>query len=145
MLPLLQIPLDHLNLFLTPVGCALRTSLFTLPIRNRSVMTRSDRIIVCSARNLTRKLLQSLPLRLRNEECGEETAQHEEGKNLHHVIKPRRLGRAGWCTLLTQRAEDTLSDYGSNFARGSRYAVRGRAVACWEAFSGNDERGCIRA
>ena len=110
-----------------------------------AVVTRSDGIIVAGARHLTGQLLERLPLRLGDEVCGKEAAEHEEGEDLHHVVEPGGVGRARRCALLAQGAEDALGDDGADFPRGSRYAVGGRAVAGGEAFSGDDESGCVRA
>ena len=112
-------------------------------IGDGAMMARGDGIIVGRSGHLAGQLLERLPLRLGDEQCGEDTAQHEERKDLHHVVQPGRVGRAGWRTLLTERAEDALGHDGADLAAGGRETVRCGSVAGREAFTRDDESGCV--
>ena len=102
-------------------------------------------IVVGGAGNLASKLLKSLALGLGNEKGGEDTAQHEEGEDLHDVVEPRRRIGGGWVTLGSERSEDSLSNNGADLARGGRQTVGGGSVTCREAFSRNNEGGGVGA
>src|SRR5258708_1972083 len=68
----------------------------TLPAVPRRV-----RIIISSTRHLTRELLKRLPLRLRDQQRREDTAEHEQREDLHDVIEPGRrvlLGDRALCS-----------------------------------------------
>ena len=125
-------------------------------------MAGSLRIIVLGAWNLTGKLFESLPLGLRNEKRGEDTAQHEEGENLHNVIEPRvrvgfgrleksqclpaeRLKAKTYVALCAERSEDCLCNDSTDLARGGGDTVGRRTVTGWETFSRNDEGGGVRS
>lgn len=90
-----------------------------------------------------REFLEGLALGLGNQESGEDTAKHEESKNLHDVLEPRGVGGTSRSATVNERPEDTLSNDGADFARGSRETVRGGTVASREAFSRHDEGGGI--
>jgi len=106
-------------------------------------VTSGLRVIVLGTRNLTSEFLEGLSLGLRNEQSGEDTAEHEEGKDLHDVVEPwGRVGR-GWVTLGSERAEHALGDDGTNLAGGGRNTVRGRSVAGGETLARNDEGGRV--
>ena len=106
----------HSSIFLISNRRPLRTPLITSPIRHRPKMSRSSRIIIRRPRHLTSQLLQRLPLRLGNQQGGEDAAQHEERKDLHHVVEPGRVGGAWGSAFLAEGAKDTLSDDGADFA-----------------------------
>lgn len=105
-------------------------------------MASRDRIIVCRAGNLTSQFLERLALRLWDEQRSEAAEEHEQGKDLHHMIEPRRgsgsrgilLGSPG-----PQGAEDDLCDNGADLARGCRETVRRRPVSRGEAFTRDDK------
>ena len=108
-------------------------------------MSRGDGIIIRRARHLTRQLLERATLRLRDEQSGEDAAEHEEGEDLHDVVEPGRVVGARGGAADAERAEDALGDDGADFARGGGEAVRGAAVARREAFAGDDEGRCVGA
>lgn len=136
--------LDSSALFPVPVIALHSARLFVAPMIGDSAMVaRSDGIIVGGPGHLARQLLERLPLRLGDEQRGEDTAQHEEREDLHDVVQPGRVGRAGWRTLLTERAEDTLGHDGADLAAGGRETVGCGSITGWEAFTGDDEGGCV--
>ena len=51
-------------------------------------MSRGDGIVVGRAGNLAGQLLEGATLGLGDEQGGEDTAEHEEGEDLHHVVEP---------------------------------------------------------
>ena len=109
-------------------------------------MTSSNCIVFRCAWNLACELLKSLPLGLRDQETGENTAQHEERENLHDVVEP--WGGSGTLGVWfgapgSERTEHALSNDSTNFAGCSRDTVRGGPVTSGEAFAGNDKGGCI--
>lgn len=85
------------------------------------------------ARNLTRKLLEGLALRLRDEEGGEAAHEHEEGVDFHDVVEPRALV-VGRRAAGAQGSDEDLGDDGADFAGGGGEAVGGGAVAGREAW-----------
>ena len=102
-------------------------------------------IVIASAGDFTSQLLESLPLGLRDQEGSEAAAQHEESKDLHHVVKPWGWVGCGRMALGPERPEDALSDDGTDFTRGSGDTVGSRAVSSREAFARDDERRGIRS
>ena len=52
-------------------------------------MAGCHRIIIGRTRYLACQFFKRLPLRLRDEICGNETTQHEESEDLHDVFQPR--------------------------------------------------------
>lgn len=111
-------------------------------------MPSHDGIIIPRPRNLPRQLLQRLPLRLRDQKRGEQPAQHEQRKDLHDVVQPRRgvaARRAREGAARAQGPEDALRDDGADFPARGREAVRGGAVARREALAGHDEGGGVGA
>ncbi len=140
--PIIQglLNLNHLLRARMPV----RTLLLAPPVVDRAV-PNIRRVVVTRPRHLARQLLERLALGLGDEERGEDAAQHEQRKDLHDVVEPGGCGGAWWSAALAQRAEDALRDDGANFAGGGGYAVGGRAVACWEAFAGDDEGSRVGA
>lgn len=111
-------------------------------------MPAADWIVIRRAGHLARQFLERLALRLWDEQGGEDTEQHEERKDLHHVVEPRGGGvaaRARGCAARPQRAEDRLCNDGANLARRGREAVRRGAVPGGETFARHDESGCVRA
>lgn len=100
-------------------------------------------VVVGRARNLSCQLLERLPLRLRDQQRGEETAEHEKGKDFHDVVEPwRGVGRGGVAPD-TQGSEDNLGDDGADLTGGGRETVRCGTVARGETFAGYDEGGCV--
>jgi hypothetical protein len=91
---------------------------------------------------LTRQNLKSDSLGLRNEQRGENTQEHKESIDLQHVVEPR-VGICLGGTADTERSNSGLCNDGANFAGCSGDTVRCRAVTCREAFTGDDESGCI--
>ena len=59
--------------------------------------------------NFTSKLLESLALSLGNEQRSEDTAEHEERKDLHDVVDPG-VGVCLGSASCTEGAEHDLSD-----------------------------------
>ena len=106
-------------------------------------MAGCDGIVVGGAWHFAGQLFERLPFGFRDEEGGEDTAQHEEGEDLHHVVEPGGVGGACGRALLAEGPEDALGDDGADFAGGGGDAVRGRPVAGGEAFTGYDERGRV--
>lgn len=85
-------------------------------------MPAADGIVVGRAGHLARQFLERLALGLRDEQGGEDTEQHEERENLHHVIEPRGGGCAGGTrgrAARPQRTENSLCNDGTHFARSS--------------------------
>ena len=112
-------------------------------VGDSAMVARGDGIIVGSPGHLACQFLERLPLRLGDEQRGEDTAQHEEREDLHHVVQPGRVGRAGWRTLLTERAEDALGHDGADLAAGGGKTMRCGSITGREAFTGDDEGGCV--
>ena len=117
--------------------------LAALPVSSR--VSAADRVVIGSARNFTRELFEGLALGLRDQEGGENTAQHEEGEDLHDVVEPWGGGRAWGCAFGSERAEDDLGDDGTDFAGSGRETVGGGAVAGREAFTRDDESSSVGA
>ena len=87
---------------------------------------------------LASQLLKRLPLRLRNQQRRKDTAQHEQRKDLQHVVQPRRLGLLRR-TPGPQRSDEHLGDDGAHLTAGGADAVGRAAVAGREALAGDDE------
>lgn len=84
----------------------------------RSVSVQG-RVIIRGAWNFTSELLEGLASGLRDEERGEDTAKHEESKNLHDVIDPWVAGCAHTVFLGTPGLEwpkHDLCDNGTDLA-----------------------------
>lgn len=82
-------------------------------------MPAADGIVVRRARHLARQFLERLALCLRDERSGQETEQHEEREDLHHVVEPRGRVGAGGARLRAaspQWTEDGLCNDGAHFA-----------------------------
>lgn len=98
-------------------------------VRARAVMAAQKlRIEVWRPRDLASELLERLALRFRDQEGGEQTAEHKEGENLHDVVQPGRGGLAGCacdCAAGAERAEDALGDDGADLSGSGREAVGG--------------------
>ncbi len=107
-------------------------------------MPRRNRIVISRAGHLTGQLLERLALSLGDQQGGENTAEHEEGEDLHDVVEPGRGGAAWGGAAGPKGAEDDLGDDGADFARGGGETVRGGAVTGREAFAGYDEGGGVR-
>lgn len=90
-------------------------------------------------RRLARQLLEGEARGLRDEERGEDAAEHEEREQLHQAVRPRAVvpGDEG------QR--DDLRDDGAELARRGREAVTRRPVPRREALARHDERGGVGA
>lgn len=85
-------------------------------------------VVVRRAWNLTRELFEGLSLCFRDEQSGEDTQEHEEGKDLHDMVEPWGRGRtrgAGCRAASSERAKDGLRDDGTNLARSGRETMRG--------------------
>ena len=132
----MRLRISHLYSLLNP---RILTHVST-PLRHRIPVSR---IIVPRPWHLARQFLERLTLRLRNQQCGKDTTQHEEGIDLHDVVEPWGSVRCG-CTADAERADDDLGDDGADFAGSSGQTVRGGAVAGWEALAGDDEGSSIR-
>ena len=89
-------------------------------------------------------MLERQALGLRDEEGGEDTAEHEEGVDLEDVVEPRG-GVGGGGAADAEGTDEGLGDDGADFARGGGDAVRGGAVAGGEALAGDDEGGRVGA
>ena len=109
------------------------------------LMPAADGVIVGGAWDLTRQLLERLPLRLRDQQRGENTAKHEKREYLHDVVEPWRGSRSRGGALDAQGPEDNLGDDGADLAGRGGETVRGGAVARGETFTGYDEGGSVRA
>jgi hypothetical protein len=84
--------------------------------------------VIRSAGDFAGEFLEGPALGLGNEEGGEETAQHEEGKNLHDVVDPGRGTFAcgiRLCASSAERSEYDLGNDGTDFARGGGDAMGG--------------------
>ena len=108
-------------------------------------MASSDGVVIGSSGYLPSQFLKGLTLGLRDEERGEDTAQHEESKDLHDMVEPWGGGGTLGSASGTKGTEHALGDDGADLARGGRQTVRGRAVAGGEALAGYDEGGGVRA
>jgi hypothetical protein len=98
----------------------------------RHATTCKSGVVFGSTGDLAGQLLESLALGLGDEESGEDTAQHEQGVDLHDVVEPRALV-CGSCAADAEGSDENLGDDGANLAGGGGDAVGGRAVAGWEA------------
>lgn len=97
-------------------------------------------VVLGGTRNLASQLLESLALRLWNQQCRCDTEQHEEGENLDDVVEPWR-GIGLGCAANAEGTDEGLGDNGTDLARGGRDTVRGGSVAGWEALARNN-KGC---
>ena len=90
-------------------------------------------VVLGRAGHLASKLLESLALGLGNEEGGEDTAQHEEGVDLHDVVEPR-VG-VGLCRVAAsaEGTDEHLGDDGADLASSGGETVGGGTIACGEA------------
>ncbi len=82
-------------------------------------MPGGEGIVVGRAGNLARELFQGLPLRLWDQDGGEDTAEHEKSEDLHDVVEPWRLcgsGGVGCSAAGAKRTKDDLSDDGADLA-----------------------------
>ncbi|KAH3662001.1 hypothetical protein OGAPHI_006182 [Ogataea philodendri] len=93
--------------------------------------------------NLKRiKLFKSLSLGFWNKQRSEETDQHEESKDLHHVWQPTVLLLSVSGTVVVLQSTDTgLSNNSTNFTGSSRDTVGSRSVSGWVTFTRNNESG----
>ena len=73
-------------------------------------------VVVGGAGNLAREFFERLSLGLGDEEGGEDTAQHEEGENLHDMVKPWGCVRTWGSTFCSKGAKDDLGDDGTDLA-----------------------------
>ena len=87
----------NLNILLIPNPHLLHTPI-TIPTSNDTptnhtllppAVSSHHRIIICRPGDLSRKFLERLPLRLRNQQRRENPTKHKKCKNLHHMIQPR--------------------------------------------------------
>lgn len=101
------------------------------------------RIVLRRALHLSSQLLQRLPLRLRDQQRREDTAEHEERKDLQDMVQPRRRRASGRCATGSQGADEGLGEDGADFARGGGDAVGGGAVSGREAFAWYYEGCCV--
>lgn len=108
-------------------------------------MARRLGVVVGRSGNFTGQLLESLALGLRDQESGEDTAEHEEREDLHDVVEPWRWVFRCGVALGSEGAKHDLGNDGADFAGCGRETVRGGAVAGWEAFSGHDKGGGVGA
>jgi hypothetical protein len=97
--------------------------------------TRQSRVVLGGTRHLAGELLEGLALGLGDEEGGEDTAQHEQGVDLHDVVEPGAFVGGG-CAAGSEGSDEDLGDDGADFAGGGGDAVGGGAVAGWEAWGG---------
>lgn len=78
----------------------------------------------------------------RDQERGEDTGEHESGKDLHNVVEPWGfVGRGRSASAL--RANDELRKDRTELTRRSGNTVGGRAVPGRETLAGNDEGGRV--
>lgn len=104
--------------------------------------TSEDGVVLWSARDLAGELLESETLGLGDEQSGEATSQHEQGVDFEDVVEPwGGVGLGGAAS--TEGSERSLSDDGADLAGGGGDTVAGGAVAGWEAFTRDDEGGCV--
>jgi len=66
-------------------------------------------VVLRRAGHLAGQLLESLALGLRDEKGGEDTAQHEQGVDLHDVVEPGALV-GGSCATGAEGADQDLGD-----------------------------------
>lgn len=86
--------------------------------------TRQSRVILGGTRHLAGELLEGLALGLGDEEGGEDTAEHEQGVDLHDVVEPGAL--VGWSGAASAKGSDEdLGDNGADFSGGGGDAVGG--------------------
>ena len=90
-------------------------------------------VVLGRAGHLASKLLESLALGFRDQQCGENTAQHEEGVDFHDVVEP--WVRVGLCrvTAGAKRTNEHLGDDGADLAGSGGDTVGGGTVASREA------------
>ena len=94
---------------------------------------------------VARQLLEGLALRLRDAQGREDTEEHEQCVNLHDVTLVWVGDCLGGCAFGAQLRDTGLADDGADFAHAGGETVGGGAVACGEAFAGDDEGGCVGA
>lgn len=97
------------------------------------VMAAEARVVLGRTWHLASKLLESLALGFRDQQCGENTAQHEEGVDFHDVVEP--WVRVGLCrvTAGAERTNEHLGDDGADLAGSGGDTVGGGTVASREA------------
>ena len=89
------------------------------------------------------QILKSAALGLRNEQGGEDTREHEGGKDLHDVVEPWAGVGLGDVATGAERRNGSLGDDGTDLSGPSGDTVGGRAVAGGEALSRHDEGGGV--
>lgn len=109
-----------------------------------TIVTSSRGVVLGCSGDLASKLLEGLALGLGDEEGGEDTAEHEESKDLEDVVQPRRSVSGGGATD-TERTDESLGDDGTDLAGSGGDTVGSRSVASREALSGDDEGGGVGA
>ena len=107
--------------------------------------TEIVRIILWSSLDLTSQLLKRFPLRLGNEQSGEDTGKHESSVDLHDMVEPGGVARTGCSTASSEGANKDLCDNRPNFSRSGGDTVSGASVSCREDLAWNDECRSIRA
>mgnify|MGYP006900024593 CR=1 FL=1 len=115
----------------------------TLSLLGQLRVVPVDRFASRRAQLLTGQQLKGLPLRLRDQQAGEASAEHEQSEDLHDVVEPWRVGRTLGGAPVHQRAKHALGDDGSNLSSSGADAMGGGTVARWEALSRHDERGGV--
>lgn len=138
-LPMAQVP-KHLNL----LAATTTSALLILHRVTPSCMSTGNGIIIGCSWYLARQFLESLAFGLWYQGSCEYAAQHEQGKNLHDMVKPRGSIFSGRAAC-AKGPEDGLSNNSADFARSGRETVRGAAVTSGEAFTGHDKSSCIGA
>lgn len=103
-------------------------------------VTSGYRVIVLRAWNFTGELFEGLALGLGDQQSREATQQHEQCENLENMIQPWGWVGGGRMPLDSERANDDLSDDGTDLSGCSRKTVGCRTVSGREAFSRDDER-----
>lgn len=92
------------------------------------------------------QLFEGLSLGLGNEEGDEESTEHEEGENLHDVVKPTSGGLTVSSTVVVnQSTNNDLGDNSSDLTSSGRDTVGRRSVSGGEHLSGNNEGGGVGA
>lgn len=99
------------------------------------------RVVLGRALDLARQLLQRLPLGLGDQQSREDAREHEHAIDLHDVVEPGRVARAGLRAAGAQRADQDLGDDCADFAARGGEAVGRGPVARGVALAGYDE-GC---
>lgn len=100
-------------------------------------------VVLRSALDFTRQLLQCLSLRLGNEAACENASEHERRVDLHDMVEPRRVRRARLSAPCSEGTDENLCDNGTNLSGSRRDSVGRASVPSWEDLTRYNKGRCV--